>query len=96
MNKSLTLIFIALAACFTSQSTAQCVGCTGGVTPSFSQPTYNSAPIYDSAQIHSSAPIYNSVPIYSQAPVYDYSPAYSSPVASYSQPICTQSVFARQ
>ena len=98
MNKALTLLAIAVAATFTSQSMAQCIGCSGGVSPSFGQ-TVQAAPIFQSAPIYNSAPVYNSAPIYNSVPVYNstsYAPAVSYPqggCSSCSQPMISQQVY---
>jgi hypothetical protein len=97
MNKLLTLTVAAAVLAFSANSaSAQCVGCSGGVTPAFSSPVMQSygTPVYNSAPSYSAQPVY-SQPAYNSAPSY---PTYSQPMAStqvMSQPIMSQPMMSQ-
>ena len=84
MIKLVTIVAVLMmTAVFSPDSSAQCIGCSQGVAPSFAQPintvqsfgtpVYNSAPVFNSSPVYNSTQVVNSTPVYDAAPVYDLS-----------------------
>ncbi len=85
MNKLFTLVAIALVASFTSNVSAQCVGCSQGVSPTFNQSYSQPMQSYSQPMQSYAQPMQS----YSQ-PMQSYSQpmqSYAQPMQSYSQPI---------